>query len=115
MKFSNHFYTFATLLYNRIGRSENKGTMQLSRFKNEVRPGVVHTLQEFLSAEVKIFVLIKQCGHIWPPYRLKKKELAEKLTTVISTPGLTSFSNDKNCFISFIFRTPSSTLCSHPV
>ena len=39
-----------------IGRSVNKSTMQFSPFENEVRPGDVHTLQEFLFAEVKIFV-----------------------------------------------------------
>ena len=59
-----------------IGRSDNKSTMQFSPFENEVLPGVVHALQEFLFAEVKIFVLIKQGGHIWPPYRLKKERLA---------------------------------------
>ena len=61
--------------YVSIGRSENKSTMQISPLENEVRPGVVHTLQEFLFAEVKIFVLIEQGGHISPPYRLKKEEL----------------------------------------
>ena len=59
-----------------IRRSENKNMMQFSLFENEVRPGVVHPLQESLFAEVKIFVLIKQGEQIWPPYRLKKEELA---------------------------------------
>ena len=30
----------------------------------------------------------------------------EKLTTVISTPGLTSFTNDENCFIFLFFESP---------
>ena len=59
-----------------IGRSENKNMMQFSSLENEIRPGVVHTLQEFLFTEVKIFVLIDQGGHISPSYRLKKEELA---------------------------------------
>ena len=56
-----------------IGRSENESMMP---FKNEVRPGVVHTLQGFSFAEVKMFVLIKQGRQIWLPYRLKEEELA---------------------------------------
>ena len=43
-----------------MGRSENKSTMQFSPLEKEVRLGVVHTLQAFSFAEVKIVVLIKQ-------------------------------------------------------
>ena len=59
-----------------IVRSGSKSTMPFSPFENEVRPGVVHTLQDFSFAEVKIFVVIKQGGDIWLPYQIKKEELA---------------------------------------
>ena len=48
-----------------VGRSENKNAMQFSMFEDEIRPGVVNIPENFLFIEVKIFVLIKQDGHIW--------------------------------------------------
>ena len=83
--------------------------MQFSPFEDEIRPGVVNTQQDFLFAEAKIFVLMKQGAHIWLPYRLTERRtyhVQEKLMMLISTPGLTSFSNDKNYFI-FSFSEPN--------
>ena len=48
----------------RIGRSDNKSTMQFSPFEDEVTPGTVKNPQDFSFEAAKISVLIKQSGRI---------------------------------------------------
>ena len=69
--------------------------MLFSPFEEEARPGGVATTRQVLSfTEVTILVLIKQRGQTWQKYPRINDALAtnrEKLLTVITTPGLTSF------------------------
>ena len=87
-----------------IGRSENESTTQFSPSEDEVRPGVKRPRKTFHSQKWKS--LSNQTG--WPylaTISTNEERTCfeqEKLTTVISTPGLTSFSNDEICFI-FLF------------
>ena len=86
----NHFTLHApqiVFMKNLTERPETTSMTQFSLFEDEVGPGVVKTLLDFSFAEVKIFVPIKQVGHIWLPYRLMKEELAmnrQKFTRTIA-------------------------------
>ena len=94
-----------------IGRSQNKSLMQFPLSENEVRPGVANTSQDLSFIEVTTLILIKQGDQIWLLYPIMRDTLAakRKITTVITTPGQTSFSYDEH-YVIFLFSERPITI-----